>query len=79
LLSRQNLYLSHKQKKSRRDVREVAFIAVLAYEGKGDGSSPVTEIAFVVLTLLVLYSSVLLQCVAKSDEIRGLHCKNVFI
>jgi hypothetical protein len=40
------------RRKSRRDVREVAFIAVLANEGKGAGSSPVTEMAFVVFTLL---------------------------
>jgi hypothetical protein len=28
------------RRKSRRDVREVAFIAVLAYEGKRDGAKP---------------------------------------
>ncbi len=48
-------------------MREVAFIAMLAYEGKGDGAKPTDRNSVVVFTLLALYSSGLLQCFAKSD------------
>jgi hypothetical protein len=57
----------NERKKSRRYVMEVAFIAVLAFKGKGDGAKASDRDSFVVFTLLALYSAGLLQCFAKSD------------